>query len=411
MRPTRVTLCTAAVGCGHTMAAKAVWLGLSALDSTLEINLIEALDLAPRWFTMAYRDGYLRAIAHAPALAGRLYDATDEYVTRRGLGHAVENAAMRGLVRHPMIQSADVVVTTHFLCARVLSWARAEGRLRAPLVVCVTDQHPHGVWLVPHADLTLVASETARQAAIDAGMAAERVRVTGIPINPRFSVAGDRAGILREHGLPSDRPIVLLSGGGLGLGGMEDALRAILESATRVHAVVICGKNEALRRGLSALVRERSSDGPSCDVLGYTTQMPELMAVADVMIGKPGGLTTSEASARGLPMVLLKPIPGQEERNAQRLVEVGAAVLEPDPRRAGALACEIIRDRPRLDAMRIAAQAAGAPAAAEVVARQVLAMAGARAGEAACEDAGGQVASMNVAAGLSGLKEGPCPAC
>lgn len=416
MSALRVTLCTAAVGCGHTTAAKAVWLALSAIDAGAKIELIEALDLAPRWFTLAYRDGYLRAIAHVPSLAGRLYEATDEYVTKVGLGHAVENAAMRGLVEHPAIQGADVVVTTHFLCARVLSCARAEGRLKSPLVVCVTDQHPHGVWLVPNADATLVASEAARQAAIKAGMAPERVFATGIPINPRFATGNDRDHVLREHGLPTDRPIVLLSGGGLGLGGMEDALKAILDSTLAVHAVVICGKNEALRRGLSALVSDRrgGGTGPTCDVLGYTTHMPELMAVSDVLIGKPGGLTTSEACARGLPMVLLKPIPGQEERNAQRLVQLGAAILEPDPRRAGALACELIGDRPRWEVMRAAARAAGAPMAAEAVARHVLALAQPKdviVGSAERTEATSVEAGPRREPGLSSLDEDPCPAC
>lgn len=370
--PHRITLCTAAVGSGHTSAAKAIGQAIAAIDPAAHIELIEALDLAPRWFTLTYRDGYLNAISHAPALAGRLYDATDAFRSRRDFGNTLENAAMRAFIAHPAIQRADAVITTHFLCARVLSWARADGRLAAPLGVCVTDQHPHGVWLVPDADVTMVASDAARQTAVRAGLRPERVRTTGIPIDLRFANAPDRARILREHVLPTDRPIILLSGGGLGLGGMEHALQAILESGTEAHAVVICGKNEKLRNALAGLKRAPAPGSPSCEVLGFSTHMPDLMAVADVMIGKPGGLTTSEACARGLPMVLLKPIPGQEERNAERLIELGAAILEPDAERAGLAACELIRNRMRWRAMREAARCLGTPDAAIAVARQVI---------------------------------------
>ncbi len=155
---------------------------------------------------------------------------------------------------------------------------------------------------------------------------------------------------------------------------------------------------------------------PSCDVLGYTTDMPDLMAIASVLVGKPGGLTTAEACARGLPMVLLKPIPGQEERNAERLVSLGAAILQPDPLTAGRLAGDLAMNIDRLAPMRDAAGRAGRSDAASVVARHVVALAGHRVRSPVDPltlqpEHGGTHDPRLGALGLTTLEQDPCPAC
>lgn len=407
----RIAICTAAVGCGHSTAAKAIARALGHADAGVQVDVIEALDLAPRWFTKVYRDGYLRLISHTPRLAGKLYDGTDAYVTRRGIGHAVENHVMRGLVAHPVIQNADVIMTTHFLCGRVLSWAKADGTVKAPLVVAVTDQHPHGVWLTPGAELTMVASDEARAVAIERGVGAERLGVAGIPINPRFASAPNQREARQGLLMPLDRPMILISGGGLGLGTMGEVARAILASSVRAHVVVVCGRNEALMRELGELVelaRTRREGAVSMQVLGYTTQMPELMSAADVLIGKPGGLTTAEACAVGLPMVLVDPIPGQEERNAERLERLGAAVLCRDAQVAAVQARALVQDGDRLQRMRAAAKSLGVANAAEVVARVGLKL---LAEAPRARTSGEWSDGLAKRRGVTALDAEPCPVC
>lgn len=348
-------------------------------------ELIEALDFAPKWFTKAYRDGYLRAIAKTPRVAGWLYQASDKPQGKSGMGDAVERAGLRKFVALPSVQNADVIVTTHFLCGRVLSAAKRRGKLRTPLVVGVTDQHPHGVWLVPHADRILVASDQARDAAVRHGILPERVRVTGVPIDTVFASPTDQASVRAKHGLPAGKAVVLIAGGGLGLGGMEQAVHgAINEAQTHsdnVHLVVVCGSNTELKARLDALAGRQSGRGVTCSILGFTHDMADLMSVASVMVGKPGGLTTAEACAKGLAMVLLKPIPGQEERNAHRLVSAGAAVLEPDGLKAGALAVAIVREHGGQEKMRQASRALGVPGSAMNAVAQVLSLLGAQTAE------------------------------
>jgi len=405
----RIAICTAAVGCGHSTAAKAIVQALSAADPTVQVDMIEALELVPRWFNAVYRDGYLKLIQHAPALVGKLYDATDRYETRRGPAHMLENRVLRDLVHHPVIQAADVVMTTHFLCGRVLSWAKADGMLRSPLMVCVTDQHPHGTWLTPHADLTLVASAEARGLVVQRGLSEQRVMVSGIAINPRHAGTMNRQEARRMLQVPPEKPLILLVGGGLGLGGMGEVARQILGSSLQAHLVVLCGKNEGLRRELEEWAGGRGEGGPSCQVLGFSTQMPEWMSAADVMIGKPGGLTTSEACAWGLPMVLVRPIPGQEERNARRLVECGAAILAQNEREAATSAMGLVSDAGRLASMRACAKTLGVPHAASLVALAGLRML--EQAERRDRVSRDGVADMTRVRGIAALDRDPCPVC
>jgi processive 1,2-diacylglycerol beta-glucosyltransferase len=377
--PVRIVICTADVGCGHTRAALALRTALQTAAPQAEVTLIEALDAAPGWFNTVYRDGYLKLIHHAPRIAGWMYDATDgKASTGGGLAPALERRAMRNLVSHPAVRGADVVVCTHFLCARVLAKCRMAGTLTAPLVVAVTDQHPHAVWLNKGADRLLVASPAAQAVAIAAGILPLRVVPTGIPIDSRFAAAPDRQTARRDLGLPGDRPVVLFSGGGLGLGGIEPAVQALMASGRRVHAVAVTARNAELRGRLQRLVRaadpQRTEDGPSCEVLGFTNRMPDYLAAADLLVGKPGGLTTAEAAAAGVPMVLVRPIPGQEERNAALLAAQGGSVLERDPARAGQLAAELVTDAAKLQAMRMCVRGMGRADSAAVAADAVLSM-------------------------------------
>jgi processive 1,2-diacylglycerol beta-glucosyltransferase len=407
-RPLRVTVCSAAVGCGHTRAAMAVRSAIrteaAAMGRALgPVELVEALDVTPRWFTRGYRDGYLRVIGALPRVAGWMYRFTDRPrpASRwRGPGDFLEGRALRRFLSLEAISQADVIVTTHFLCGRVLGRAKQRGMIRGRIIVVATDQHPHAVWLAPGIDTLVVASDQARDVAISAGMDASRVIVGGIPIDDKFvgtlvspstDVVADDALAVRGRevlGLPNDRPIVVISGGGLGLGGIVDAAEAFVASARvigqPVHLVVVCGKNEDARRRLDMLATPPQTRAPvTCTILGYCTRMPELLATASILITKPGGLTVSEACAagqgRGLAMVLLPPLPGQEEMNARLLVTAGAAINPPQrsadatpAHSAGHAAALLVQNNAQVSAMRAAAASLAKPHAATIIARVAL---------------------------------------
>jgi len=388
MRPVRITICTADVGCGHTRAALAIMQALRERAANAEITLVEALNDAPAWFNLIYREGYLTLVRHAPRVAGMIYSVTDKpqrgsrgdegldrpQKVRLGMGDAIEARALRALLANPAVLNADVIICTHFLCARVLGNARAAGKLSTPLLTCVTDQHPHAVWLAGACDRLLVASPAAAATAIKAGVSPLRIIASGIPIDPRFSdVAGatNRDAARRELHVPQGSRMALLSGGGLGLGGIETAFEAILGSGRSVHATVVCGRSVKLHARCSEIARRHT--GPAtAEVVGFTNKMPQYMAAADVLVGKPGGLTTAEAAASGLAMVLMNPIPGQEERNAAQLVGAGAARVCATARSAGLTAAQLLGDETTLTHMRACARSVGRLDAAYMAAEAVL---------------------------------------
>lgn len=363
----RILVCTADVGCGHSRAAGAITLALRHQRPDASTTMIDALAAAPRWFTALYRDAYLAAVRRTPALTGWLYDRTDTPAPppQRGLSRAIESLALRRFCESEDVRAADLVICTHFLCARVLSRMRSAGRLRARLAVVVTDQHPHAVWRIPNADLFLVASDDAARYMARRGH--DRSLPTGIPIIPRFDAPRTQAAARTMRGLPATAPLILVTGGGLGLGGLDLALDGILASNGDAHAVVVCGRNEALRRRLAARTPRHN-----VSIIGYTRHMHDLMAAADILVGKPGGLSTAEAAALHLPMVLLRPIPGQEERNASALVAAGAAVLHRDPFQAGRAAAQLVQQPDRLAAMKRATSLIARPDSASRAANAIL---------------------------------------
>ena len=152
------------------------------------------------------------------------------------------------------------------------------------------------------------------------GLPAERITVSGIPIDPVFAEPVDRAAVRAEFGLHVEKPTLLLSAGALGVGPTEFVVERLRALRTDAQTIVICGKSEELRERLAAKTDARFH------LLGYTDRMHDLMKISDLFIGKPGGLTTSEALACGLPMAIISPIPGQEERNTDHLLEEGAAI-------------------------------------------------------------------------------------
>lgn len=375
-RPLSVAFCGAAVGCGHGRAALAVRDALRVRGHSGTELFVDALDHADRWFASVYRDGYLRAIRHAPRLMGMVYDRTD--VPRhagRGLVSMMDRLQDRVLRRfrnHPGLHAADAVVSTHFLTTALLGRMRREGTLAVPLVTVVTDEHPHAVWLHRGSDATCVASPAARHAAIAGGLDPARVAVTGIPVDPRLDRIGAAAGLAGHRGDGSAR--VLVTGGGFGIGDIESTVAAILGRVRSVRVTVVCGRNAALERRMRSVEASRAAvdgRGNALEVVGYTKEMHRYLGDADLLVGKPGGLTTAEAKAIGLPMVLLRPIPGQEERNAQALVECGAAVRAASPEDAAVAVERLLAEPSALRAMAGAAAANGRPLAAFDVARRV----------------------------------------
>jgi processive 1,2-diacylglycerol beta-glucosyltransferase len=373
----RILLLSVSAGAGHVRAAEALEATVSALAAEgreIEAKHLDVMDYVPSSFRRVYADFYLRLITRHPQLWGMLYRITDdtrpEAVTQR-MRRTIERLHTRRL-RAAIAQFApDAIVCTHFLPAEMLMRQIRKGRITVPVWLQVTDFDLHRMWVIPEMTGYFAASPEIAQRMRAVGLPASRVHTTGIPVMPAFAEPQDRRALAVSFGMNPDRPAYLVMGGGAGVGALDELADTLLSSGGDFQLVVLAGRNAAMLERLRSLAATRHAG--RLFPHGFTRHVERLMACCDLAITKPGGLTTSECLAMGLPMIVNAPIPGQEERNADYLLEQGAAWKAID---AVALAWRVgeLRTHPeRLAAMAASARAIGRPHAAREVIGTVLA--------------------------------------
>ena len=325
---TRILVLSASVGAGHIRAAQAVELALREVVPEATVRNLDVLDSTNAPFRRLYGKFYLDLVNKAPHVLGYFYDLMDQ-PSRSGknradrLRLAVEKLNLRKFIRLLKDEPPDLVINTHFLPAEIIASLRRKGELSVPQVTATTDFETHRLWVNQPCEHYYTATEEGARYLQHWGIPAERTTATGIPIHPLFAKPKDRSECLARQGLTGDRPILLQLSGGFGVGPIAKLYRALLKVARPIELVALAGRNEAVKMELESIevpTRHRAK------VLGFTDQIDELMAVADVVVSKPGGLTTSETLARGAVMAIVNPIPGQESRNSDYLLENGAAI-------------------------------------------------------------------------------------
>ena len=371
----RILILSASVGAGHLRAAEAVELALRQTDDRVEIANYDVLSLMPQAFRKVYRDGYFRMVARTPRLLGWLYEATDKPFRQPFLQRRIERAGAVRLLAAVRKFDPDVAICTHFLPAALIDPERRKGRCRARILTVVTDFEVHGMWLSTPSDHYFVATEEARVYLEALGIGGSAITVSGIPTHPVFAERKDRPAMRRKHGLRGDVPAILISAGGFGAGNAERMVEALIGAGTPAQIVAVCGKNASLKAALERIARRRQAEGalPIVKVLGFTTEMDELMSAADLMIGKPGGLTTSESLLKGLAWVVVNPIPGQEEKNAIFLLEHGVGIWSDNLYTLAFRVRSLLEEPGRLEGMREKARKLARPDAGRLVARMALA--------------------------------------
>ena len=370
----RVLLLSATSGAGHVRAAQALEKAFLARgDCTVEH--IDALRYVSKLFQRVYDKAYISMVRRAPELMGLLYERTDQ-----PWQHLRPRLALDRLNTGPMIRllkrvQPDLCVATHFLPAEIIAWLIAKKKLFAHNAIVVTDYDVHAMWLCRTVDRYYVAMEEAAQYLTHIGVPREKICVKGIPVDPLFAVALPPAEARKHLGLDAEATVILISAGGYGLGPIEQLVKELLELHRPWQIVAIAGKAEKTRKRLDELAKSASklpSGAPRLCVAGFTTEMDKYMAAGDLMVGKAGGLTTSEALARALPMALIEPIPGQEERNSDHLLEAGAAIRCNNLPAAAWKIATLLDDPVRLNRMRDAARKLAKPAAAAAIAEDAL---------------------------------------
>ncbi len=372
----RVLIATATAGAGHLAAAAALeeaWRSMRPDDVVKKLDLVEFFSPLHR---KIHADGYVKLVEHAPELWGMLFGKTDNPQVARRLNRLKRAFPSKSRARFAKCITEfapDTVVCTHYAALETLGTMRAKpnrtsnaAAKRPPFVVSVvTDFEAHALWMDSCVDLYCVAAEETKARLIARGAAPEQVVATGIPISAKFLSKPVPREVRKSVGLRDDQPVLLVLSGGFGMGPVAEILAELDKIKAPFQNLVVTGRNQELRQSLAACDRKHPTH-----VLGFASNMHELMAVADLIISKPGGLTTSEALAVGKPLLIINPIPGQEAANSDFLLERGAAVkvnrVEDLPYRL-----EQLFASGKLVQMARAAKALGHPTAAKSICEEV----------------------------------------
>ena len=315
---------------------------------------------------------YTKSVRNTPTLYGYFYQATDNMKLDALMEKHLINLGLQKILDFLAERSPRLMVATYPLVAGVISYIKRMGLLDAPLVTVITDNTAHSQWVHPETDLYLVGSEQVRQGLIYQGVPDPKIIVTGIPIDLKFALTPSREDLYIKFGLRPQIPVILVMTGAVGmLRGIPALCQVLDELPLPLQVLVITGKDHGLYQHL----REQAGKfSKPFQVYQFVDNVEEFMAVSNLLITKAGGLTISEAMAVGLPMLIYRPIPGQETENTHYLLDVGAALPVYDLKELKVKLHLILTQKHFYEALCSRARAAGRPEAANVAARILLSL-------------------------------------
>ena len=365
----KILIVSVKAGAGHLKAAEAVEAAFAKYQSSAEVKNVDLLDYSNDFIKYLYGKMYLdvvKAIPELYAYSYKHYESSKKFIKPRFLIDKFNFSDFFEIVED---FNPDVVVATHFISEAVLENYRRKKKKQFRIAVTLTDYEFHPVWIVSNVDLYFTANDEVKSSLLFYSIPSEKIVVSGIPIHPRFSEKKDKKELLAKYGLNDHSPLILISAGSFGVTPLGEVIADFGAIEDEFQIMVVCGNNAKLRKDLEI---KRESEPRLKKVFGFVDFMDELMAISDLLITKPGGITVSESMAMGVPMIFIEPIPGQEEANADYLIEQGAGVKA---RNLSVLLHKLgllIRNPEKLADMSKRAKAVSRPYAAKTIAESVI---------------------------------------
>lgn len=356
----RILIISASIGTGHTKAAQAIAM---QVRRRYPEAIVETVDFMADGYYLnrLIKESYLQMLHLSPNIYDLLYRWTKS-AKRFSMQGIMARAMKRNMKELLDRHRPDIVICTHPFPCSAVAYLKKTQYPNLVLTGVITDFAVHQMWIFDEVDLYFIGSADMLMAMVAKGVSRKRVAVTGIPVLSSFSEY-DRTEPKAKDG--RQLPNILIMGGGLGMGGVQESLHSLEQIARSLRIVVIAGRNKKLRRKIEKFCLRSHH---SIRIYDYTDRIPELMANSQLLITKPGALTISEALTMELPMILFDPIPGQEIDNARFLEGKGAAVWVKDGEHIASEALALLTDTERHDAMRARARALRKPyAAAQIV--------------------------------------------
>ena len=325
----KVIIFYASYGGGHLSAARSIKENIETNYKDVDIKLIDCMEYINKVVNKVTTKAYSEMAKKAPRTWGRVY-----WKSQKGPLAHISNASNKvmSIKLNRLLKEfePELVISTHPFSSQMCAYLKKLGKLNAKIATVMTDYAPHDQWLElnQYVDYYFVSHEGMKKQLHEKGIPNEKIFATGIPLSNKFLLKYDKAKTLENFGLSPDRKTVLFFGGGeFGLGKTQTfkIFKSFVESNNNIQIVAISGKNVKMKENFEHLVAELDKQ-KYVKILEYTDKVPELMSISDLVVTKPGGLTTTESLASGLPIVVINPIPGQEEENAEYLEKNKVAI-------------------------------------------------------------------------------------
>ena len=325
----KILIFYASYGGGHLSAANSIKQCIDDNFKDCETKLVDCMEYVNKPVNKITTTAYKELAKKFPWAWGEVYSHSQKGPLAH-ISSASNNLLAKKLLKLLKEYQPDIVISTHPFGSQMVSYLKRKALVDCKLATIMTDFAPHDQWLVgkDYVDYYFVSHEKMKQELINSNVAENTVFATGIPLSNRFLMHFDKDEIMKSMGLNPDKRVILFFGGGeFGLGRDKTVkiLNSFITHVKNHQIVAIAGKNEKMKIAFDKLVAETNSES-FVKVLAYTKQVPELMSISDLVVTKPGGLTTTESLASGLPIVAINPIPGQEEENAKFLEDEGVAI-------------------------------------------------------------------------------------
>ncbi len=364
-----VMVLAARYGDGHLRAAKAIGLKLLLSQPSLKVGLLDYYKFVNPFLDNAIRWAYLSSVRFVPSLWKRFYTATQRIDPESTTQQFLNRIGMESFYEAIRPDPPKVIVSTYPTAAGVVSTLKRQGRLKALNYVVMTDYSIHSQWIHQYVDRYFVGGEDMKEALIARGVPGDRVVVSGIPVDSRFQAMVNEDQVRRALGLGFEPVILFMGGSYMPIAEFAQILPELDKVEVPHATIVVAGREENRRR--AALEYQKHANNPMV-VSGYVDNVHELMGISSILVSKAGGLTTTEALCRGVPMLIYRPIPGQEDANANYVVRHGAGFLAKDHRDVSEMLAHLLTHPWELKAMMRQARELGHPDAADVIAGQIL---------------------------------------
>jgi len=308
---------------GHYQATRAIENALKILSPDISVLNINGFHYTNPISEKIVNRLYMGIIKRTPGIWDYLYDnpkvisSTQRW---KSLLHRLNSPKLKSL--YDEFKPGVIACSQAFPCGMVADFKKTYN-LDIPLIAVLTDYTAHSFWIYPQVDFYIAPNEIVRERLINKGVNPERIKVFGIPVDPRFRKETDKEIARKELGLDSSIPVILVMGGGQGLGPIKRIVKYLSRVKKDIQIVIITGKNKRLFRDLKKRVPFYRK---KVVVLNFVENVHEIMEISHLLITKPGGITTAESLSKGLPMIIVKPIPGQEVSNTSYLIKNGVAI-------------------------------------------------------------------------------------